>query len=170
MSKKIPFAQLKKILTTRFTTGGERPTEAPGQTKAPEGSTVPYSVLQAARPDDALRVTKQQRKAVLIVSPFVQEDPANASKMMRYAERATRDSLLKNEAPLATHVFYPSVISTKNPIERDTGLQSQLSWVKGCDVVAAYIDFGITPAMQVVLNQAILKSKRIEYRTIGSVA
>lgn len=170
MSKKIPFSQLKKILTTRFTTGGERPTNAPGQTKAPSGMQVPFSIIQQARPDDALRVTKQPRKAVLMVTPFMAEDISQSARMVRYATRATRDSLNRNESPLASHLFYSEVLNVRNQIERDIGLQSQLTWIKGCDIVAVYIDFGITPAMQVAINNAIMKSKKIEYRTIGAVA
>lgn len=170
MSKKIPFSELKKIFTNRYTTGGERGTEAPGQTKAPSGAQVPFSQLQSAKPDDALHVTKQPRKAVLVVTPFMAEDPAKAAKMNRYALRATKDSLGKNEAPLASHLFYSEVLNVRNPIERDIGLQSQLTWLKAADIVAVYLDFGITPAMQVAINAAVLKNKRIEYRTIGNVA
>lgn len=90
--------------------------------------------------------------------------------MNRYALRATKDSLGKNEAPLASHLFYSEVLNVRNPIERDIGLQSQLTWLKAADIVAVYLDFGITPAMQVAINAAVLKNKRIEYRTIGNVA
>lgn len=167
---KIPFSQLKKIFATRFQTGGERAQEAPGQTQPAPGAQVPFSFIQQADPDDVLRVTKQPRKAVLIVSPFMAEDYSQSAKMVRYALRATRDSINKAESPLATHLFYSDVLSTRNPIERDLGLQAQLTWMKGCDIIAIYIDFGITPAMQVVINAAKLRNKRIEYRTIGSVA
>ena len=98
------------------------------------------------------------------------EDPSLAAKMQRYATRAIKDSLSKNEAPLASYVFYSDALSPRNPIERDIGLQSQLTWMKGADIIAVYMDFGITPAMQAVINSAILRVKRIEYRTIGSVA
>lgn len=98
------------------------------------------------------------------------EDYALAAKMTRYAVRATKDSMGKNESPLASHLFYSEVLNARNPIERDLGLQGQLTWLKGCDLIAVYLDFGITPAMQVVINHAIAKSRRIEYRTIGNVA
>lgn len=61
-------------------------------------------------------------------------------------------------------------LNFRNPIERDLGLQAQLTWLKAADIVAFYVDFGITPAMEVVMNAAKLKNKRIEQRTIGSVA
>lgn len=167
---KIPFSKVEKIMTTRFTTGGPRPTEAPGQTKAPLGGQVPQSVLQGAEPDDALRVVKQPRRCVVLVSPFMAEDYTKANMAKRYADRCTKDSVNKQEAPLVSHSFYYDVLNVKNPIERDIGLQSQLSWIKHAELVAVYVDLGITPGMRVAINNAILLSKRIEYRTIGNYA
>jgi len=61
-------------------------------------------------------------------------------------------------------------LNDKDPIERDVGLQSQLSWLRVADIVAVYVDFRITPAMKVAINNAVLLQKKIEYRTIGAVA
>lgn len=167
---KIPYDKVQKILTTMYQTGGQVPNEPVGQTKPAKGSTAPHSVIQAARPEDNLRVTKQPKRNVILITPFMAEDPALAEKMKRYAKRATKDSLNKNEAPLASHLFYYSVLNEKDPIERDIGLQAQLSWIRVADLVAVYVDFSITPAMKVAINNAKLLQKKIEYRTIGSVA
>jgi hypothetical protein len=167
---KLSFDQVQKIHTTLYQTGGKKPTEAPGQTPAPIGSTVPKSVIQIAPPENNLRVTKQPRRNVILVTPFMSEDPSLAQKMSRYAMRATRDSVLKHEAPLASNLFYYSVLNDKDPIERDIGLHAQLSWLRVADLVAVYVDFGITPAMKVAINNATLLVKKIEYRTIGAVA
>lgn len=167
---KLPFSKVEKIMTNRYTTGGPRPTEAPGQTKAPPGGQVPLSVVQDAEPDDVLRVIKQPRRCVVLISPFMAEDYTQAARAKRYADRATRDSVMKQESPLVSHSFYYDTLNVKNPIERDIGLLSQLSWIKNADLVAVYVDLGITPAMQVAINTAILRNKRIEYRTIGNFA
>lgn len=167
---KVPFEKAKQIMTTIYQTGGKVSGHPAGQTVAPEGSTAPKSVIQAATPENNLRVTKQPRKNVILVTPFMAEDPSLAEKMKRYAARATRDSVNKNEAPLASHLFYYSVLSEKDPIERDIGLQSQLSWLKVADIVAVYVDFSITPAMKVAIENAKRLQKKIEFRTIGSVA
>ncbi|WEM34398.1 hypothetical protein [Xanthomonas phage X1] len=167
---KVPYDKAKKILTTLYQTGGQVSRDPVGQTTPPKGSTVPKSVIQAATPENNLRVTKQPRRNVIIITPFMAEDPALAEKMKRYAARATKDSLNKNEAPLASHLFYYSVLNEKDPIERDIGLQSQLSWLKVADVVAVYVDFSVTPAMKVAIDNARLLQKKIEFRTIGAVA
>lgn len=168
MANKIPFSKFEKIQTTRFQTGGQMSKDPPGQGKSP-GTMAPTSVLQAADPSNALRVTKIPRKAVLVVVPFVAEDPSRASMIDRYALRAFRHSILLNESPLVTNAMFGD-LNFRNPIERDLGLQSQLTWLKAADIVAFYVDFGITPAMEVVMNAAKLKNKRIEQRTIGAVA
>lgn len=167
---KIPFSKVEKILGTKYATGGPRPTEAPGQTKVPAGGQVPQSVVQDAEPDEVLRVIKQPRRCVVLVSPFMAEDYTQANKAKRYADRATRDSVSKQESPLVSHSFYYDTLNVKNPIERDIGLLSQLSWIKNADLVAVYVDMGITPAMQVAIDTAILRNKRIEYRVIGNFA
>ena len=167
---KVPFSTVQKIVTNLYQTGGKPSDDPAGQTKAPKGSTAPNSVIQAADPDNNLRVTKQPRRNVILVTPFMAEDPALAEKMKRYAKRATRDSLNKNEAPLASHLFYYTVLNEKDPIERDIGLQSQLSWLRAADLIAFYVDFSVTPAMKVMLENAKRLQKRIEFRTIGAVA
>jgi hypothetical protein len=167
---KVPFDKAKHIMTTLFQTGGMISKDPPGQTTPPKGSTVPNSVIQDAKPADVLRVTKQPRKNVILITPFMAEDPSIAEKMKRYAARATRDSINKHEAPLASHLFFYSVLNEKDPIERDIGLQSQLSWLRVADIIAVYVDFSITPGMKVAINNAKLLQKKIEFRTIGAVA
>lgn len=167
---KIPFAKLLQLKGPLFATGRKPNKMAPGQTETEAGSPAPHSVIQAASPDDVLRVTKQPRKNVILVTPFMAENPRVAAMCQRYAMRAVKDSIAKSEAPLAFHAFYYEVLNVRNPIERDIGLQSQISWVKGCERVVVYVDLGITPAMQVVINAAQTKSKPVEYRTIGDYA
>lgn len=165
---KLPFSKVEKILTHRYTTGGH-PSGAPGQTTPAPGTVVPNSVLQDAEPDEVLRVIRQPRRCAIVVTPFHAEDPQKANLANRYALRAVRDSLSRQESPLASHVMYYD-LNIRNPIERDIGLHGQLSWIKNADVVAVYVDLGITPAMQVVINTAMLRNKRIEYRTINAFA
>lgn len=167
---KVPFDKAKHIMTTLFQTGGLVSKDAPGQANPNRGVQIPNSVVQDATPNDVLRVTKQPRKNVILITPFMSEDPSLAEKMKRYAARATKDSLNKHESPLASHLFYYSVLNEKDPIERDIGLQSQLSWLRVADIVAVYVDFSITPGMKVAINSARLLQKKIEFRTIGAVA
>ena len=127
------------------------------------------STAQGTDPDDVLRVIYAPRRSVVLISPFAAEDFSIAAAVQRYGERCVRDSLGRGESPLASHLFY-STLNVRNPIERDIGLLSQLSWIPKSDMVAVYVDFGLTKAMEVAINTAQIKSKKIEYRTIGSVS
>ena len=53
--------------------------------------------------------------------------------------------------------------------ERDDAFLNLLSWIPRADLIAVYVDYGITPAMQVAINVAITKNKKIEYRSVGEV-
>lgn len=166
---KMPFATWERLTeaTRRFETGGD-PKGAPGQEKPVAGSTVAHSTQLDAAPRD-LRVMKQKRTRVMVLTPFLSEDPAKAQKMVRYATRAIKDSIMKVEAPLNAATMYEG-LNFRVPIERDIALTSMISWVKGCQLIAVYEDFGLTSAMRAVLNVAALQNKRIEYRTIGATA
>lgn len=107
------------------------------------------------------------QKCVLILSPFMAEDPGSAMKMIRYATRCIQDSLTRNEAAISTNLFYYDTLNIKVAIERDKGLKSMISWTTKADIIAVYIDHGVTQAMQVVINTAQMRSKKIEYRTIS---
>lgn len=161
---KLPFSSAERILAHRFQTGGQ--VKQTSQSKPSPGMQVPNSAIQQANAEDQLRVIRQPRRPVVVVSPFVPEELSKGPKLQRYAIRAVRDSINRNEAPLASHVMYYD-LSIRNPIERDIGLQLQLSWLKHAQAVVVYNDWGITPAMQVVLNAAAVRNKRIEFRTIG---
>lgn len=159
---------LMRILAPKFYTGDPTNVKAPTQTKVPGVLTVSSAFDKVDQRN--LDVAKYTRKRVLCITPFMAENPSKASQMERYATRALKDSLNRNEAPVMSHLFYYSVLSSNDPIERDIGLHSQLAWLPAADLVAVYVDFGITGAMQVAINYAESKSKKIEYRSIGGVS
>jgi len=162
-STKIPFAKVSQLLTTGYSTGGVLAKNPPGQAKTP-GTQRPDSVIQAASPGNTF-IAKPNRIRTLIITPFIAEDPARADIMRRYDSRAIKHSLSKNEAPFPGNLLY-AYLNIRDPIERDVGLQCQLAWLKGCEVVAFYVDYGVTPAMEVIMNATALKFKRIERRVI----
>lgn len=170
MAGKVSVRQLEKIFANKTETGGN-----PGRSGVPEDAKVPGVYQVASRltgkpTDELLNVTVQPRKAVLVLTPFMAENPSKADYMSRFAQRAVQDSSKRNEAPICNHLFYYEFLNTNLTIERDQGFHSVLTWVSKCDILAVYIDQGITQAMQAVINLAQLKSKKIEYRSIASVA
>jgi len=97
------------------------------------------------------------------------EDPQLANKMNRYAVRASQDSIKRHEAPISTSLFFYDTLNIHVRIEKDIGLQSMMSWIRHADVLAVYIDYGITQAMDLCIKIAKIKGCKIEYRTVGPV-
>lgn len=65
----------------------------------------------------------------------------------RYARKCILDCLLRGESPLASHLLYTQVLNDQIPEERKIGIESGLAWVAHADVMAIYIDRGISGGM-----------------------
>jgi hypothetical protein len=103
-------------------------------------------------------------KKVIIESPFAGDIDAHIT----YARRAMRDSLLRNEAPLASHLLYAQsgVLNDNEPKERNQGIEAGLLWGKHADLTAVYTDYGVSKGMQIGIERAQQENRPIEYRTI----
>lgn len=167
---KISIDLLERILAPHYQTGGQVSSKPIPADPHKQGVYQVGTNLANKSPQVALHVAKPHRKATIILSPFMAEDKANAHKMERYAKRCVQDSILRSEAPVANHYFYYEALNSNLSIERDIGLQSQLIWIKHCDMVAVYIDFGITRAMELAIDTAKISNKHLEFRKIGAVS
>ena len=155
--------------TIAYQTGQPQPKAVAKPDREPVG-VQPIASHFADKPEEQIvNSAFSPRKCVLVLSPFMAEDPASARKMVRYATRCIQDCLNRHEAPISTNLFFYDTLNFKVSIDKDVGLQSMLSWVKNADLIAVYIDYDVTQAMQVVINTAQMKSKKLEYRTISTV-
>lgn len=104
-------------------------------------------------------------KKVIIESPFA----GDIETHIAYARRAMRDSLLRNEAPLASHLLYtqPDVLNDHEPEERIRGIEAGLSWGQLATATIVYSDYGISAGMKYGIERAQQENRPIEYRTIG---
>ncbi|WP_186293232.1 hypothetical protein [Brevibacterium aurantiacum] len=82
---------------------------------------------------------------MVLESPFAGDTTTN----LAYARAAMHDSLMRGEAPFASHMLYtqPGVLDDSNEYERGVGIEANLEWMAGAQGVALYIDRGITPGM-----------------------
>lgn len=105
-------------------------------------------------------------RRVIIESPYA----GDVARNLAYARRALRDSLLRGEAPLASHALYtqPGVLDDLDPADRATGLAAGRSWVAVADAVIVYDDYGISPGMRVSIQIVSALETPIEYRRIGA--
>lgn len=104
-------------------------------------------------------------RLVIIESPYAGDVDANVD----YARRCVRDSLMRGEAPIASHLLYtqPGILDDGIPEERQRGIEAGLAWRVVAEATAVYTDRGITKGMQYGIDVAGLAGNPVEYRQIG---
>jgi hypothetical protein len=107
-------------------------------------------------------------KLVVIESPFA----GDVDRNIAYARRAVRDSIMRGEAPIASHLLYtqPGILDDNDPDERRLGIESGLAWLRVAEMTAVYTDLGISSGMQQGIEAAVLEGRMIDYRSIGGAS
>ena len=102
-------------------------------------------------------------KKVILESPFAGDMKSNTE----YARKCLLDSLLRWEAPFASHLLYPQVLDDTIPEERKDGMIAGFQWLKSADLVVVYQDFGISDGMFQGIELAKKLGIKIKYRFLG---
>jgi hypothetical protein len=82
-------------------------------------------------------------KKVILESPFAGDVKTN----IEYARRCLKDSLLRGESPIASHLLYTQVLDDNNLEERNIGIEAGLAWKDVADKHIFYIDYGYSNGM-----------------------
>lgn len=103
-------------------------------------------------------------RRVIIESPFAGDVEAN----VEYARRCVRDSLMRGEAPIASHLLYtqPGILDDDIPDERQHGINAGLQWRFVADATVVYTDRGISGGMKYGIELAERSGNEVEYRSI----
>lgn len=103
---------------------------------------------------------------VIIESPYA----GDIEKNVKYARACVRDSLLRGEAPLASHLLYtqPGILDDNIPEERQHGIDAGLEWKSLVGKTVVYTDLGITPGMEYGITIAEEAGIDIEYRRLSN--
>lgn len=103
-------------------------------------------------------------RLVIIESPYAGDVASNIT----YARECVRDSLLRGEAPIASHLLYTQdgILNDDLPNERAHGITAGLAWRIVADASVVYTDLGISRGMEYGIEAAKLSGKTIEYRSI----
>ena len=83
-------------------------------------------------------------KRVIIESPYA----GDVERNVKYAREALRHSLLLGEAPIASHLLHTQVLDDTVPEERLLGIRAGTAWFEGADVVAFYVNYGMSGGMR----------------------
>jgi hypothetical protein len=86
----------------------------------------------------------------------------------RYARVCVRDSLIRGESPIASHLLYtqPGILRDHDPAERQWGIDAGLAWRSVADATAVYIDRGISKGMWYGIQAARESGRPIEWRSL----
>ena len=107
---------------------------------------------------------------VLVESPFKGNDWSETRRNIFYARLCVRDSILRGEAPFASHLFYTQtgILDDKIEEERMRGINAGLTWGEDAELSAFYQDFGFSKGMEYGLKHANEIGRKIDYRNLGS--
>ena len=103
-------------------------------------------------------------RLVILESPYA----GDVQRNIDYGRKCLRDSLLRGEAPLASHLLYTQqgVLDDTDPAERFQGMQAGLAWLEASEGTVVYTDHGISCGMQHGIDMAIALGRPVEYRNI----
>ena len=84
---------------------------------------------------------------------------------IRYARACIRDSLMRGESPIASHLLYtqPGILRDSDPEERRMGIEAGLAWRGVAELHVFYIDRGTSEGMRAALKM----SHQYEIRRLG---
>lgn len=107
-------------------------------------------------------------KLVILESPYAGDIKANVA----YARACVRDSLLRGEAPIASHLLYtqPGILDDAVPDERAHGIAAGLAWRAVAHATVVYTDRGITAGMQHGIDAARAAGLPVELRQLEGYA
>ena len=102
----------------------------------------------------------------IIESPYAGDVERNVS----YARLALRDSLMRGEHPIASHLLYTQegVLDDNIPEEREQGIDSGLAWRTVADQTIVYADLGVTKGMKYGIDKARDEGIAVLYRYISA--
>lgn len=102
---------------------------------------------------------------VILESPYA----GNIETNLAYARAAMRDSLLKAEYPLASHLLYTQagVLDDDNPDERELGIEAGLAWGAQASRSVVYVDYGVSAGMERGIAEARARGREVVFRKLG---
>jgi hypothetical protein len=105
---------------------------------------------------------------IIVESPLNAPTREGVEENKAYARACVLDSLRRGEVPYASHVFFdqPGLLDDLRPGERRLGMEAGLAWGEVADLVAAYLDRGVSNGMRAGIALAKTRKQAIHFRSI----
>lgn len=104
---------------------------------------------------------------VIIESPYRGRTDSEQERNVIYLRMCLRDSILRGEAPFASHAIYPFVLNDEDSAERDLGIRLGYEWWRAASLVAFYTDLGWSEGMLAAGKRVKTSGLKWEERSIG---
>jgi hypothetical protein len=100
----------------------------------------------------------------IIESPY----SGNVEQNIKYARMCVYDSILRGEAPIASHLLYcqEGILKDSSPVQRKIGIEAGLEWLSSADIQVFYIDFGMSKGMREAEERGKKDGIEMVYRRI----
>lgn len=105
---------------------------------------------------------KNAKHRVILETPLSGDFARNT----RYARLCMLDSLLKEEAPYASHLLYTQCLEDRKAEDRTLGIESGFAWKSAADYTVVYTDLGTSEGMRQGIELSKKLGQRIEYRIL----
>lgn len=106
-------------------------------------------------------------KRVIIESPFGAPTQEGIDRHVAYARAAALDALNRGEAPFASHLFYPQMLSDASREQRIQGIRAGYEWWDVAEAICFYTDLGWSAGMNHAREQALAYGKPVELRVVN---
>lgn len=101
-------------------------------------------------------------RRVILESPYA----GNVTENLSYLNECIRDSLLRGEAPFASHWMYTKAFDDNDTEQRKIGIQAGYAWWPGAERIIFYTDLGWSSGMEYAWDRCIHYGFSVEERQI----
>ena len=110
------------------------------------------------------------RPKVQLESPFGAPTREGLVTNVAYALIAMRDSLVRGEAPFASHLLYTQMLDDNDEHERAVGIEAGLVIGQHAELTAVYEDLGVSRGMHYGIERADAERRPVVYRRLFDTA
>lgn len=103
---------------------------------------------------------------VVIESPFSARTRDGFERNVLFARAAMFDSLMRGEAPIASHLLYTQVLNDDDPAHRERGIEAGLAWVQLGTLTAVYVNLGVSDGMTTGMERACREGRIVACRQL----
>ena len=109
-------------------------------------------------------------RRVILESPFSAPSFWGRFLNKRYARKCMRDSCMRGEAPMVSHLLYTQCLNDSDVRERHIGIEAGLAWGPASNATVVYTDRGISAGMRIGIERAHAEGRPVAYRSLYGIS